>query len=213
MAAYSKPKAIPTNYPPKPVEYPMAAFRALLETAQRYLFESELKEVLQDCQIPADVLKPTSPDLHLTVAEIAGFVQGLKTFMGDDKGIPYGRDAFHKAAALVNRGAPNVAPALRAVSSQDKQFLRIRDAMSGFNRYFGANVLVKWHGGIDSDLFEDTGQHCYGFTADSEEMICQTLTGFLEEAIVSMSGVKVVLTEAECMARGALACRWHCALA
>ncbi len=210
MAASSKPRAVPANYPPQPVDYPFTGFRPLLETARRYLFENELKEVLQDCQIPVEVLKPSPLECHLTVADIACFVQGLKTFMGDEKGIPYGRDAFRRAASLVNRGAPNVAPVLRNVSAHDKQFLRIRDAMSTFNRYFGANVLVKWHGGAESDLFEDTGQHCYGFTAD--HMICQTLTGFMEEAIFSLAGVKVALTESEGMARGALACRWHCAL-
>jgi hypothetical protein len=211
MATSSRPKTVPKNYPVKPADYPFGMFRPLLETAQRYLFENELKEVLQDCGLPLDVLNPSVNDFSLTVAHVACFVQGLKEFTGDEKAIPYGRDAFRRAAPLFPRGVVGVTSTLRSVSANDKLFLRIRDAMSSYNRQFGANVMVKWHGGAESDLFEDTGQHCYGFSSD--QMICQTLTGFLEEAIAELSGVKVALAERDCMARGALACRWHCALA
>jgi hypothetical protein len=205
MATSSRPKTVPKNYPAKPADYPFGMFRPLLETAQRYLFENELKEVLQNCGLPLDVVNLSMNDFSLTVADIACFVQRLKEFTGDEKGIPYGRDAFRRAVPLFPRGPVGVTSTLRSVSANDKLFLRIRDAMSSYNRQFVADVMAKWHGGAESDLFEDTGQHCYGFCSD--QMICQTLTGFLEEVITELSGVKVALTEHECMARGALACR------
>jgi hypothetical protein len=209
MTSASRAKTVPKNYPPTPADYPLAMFRPQIEAAKRYLFESELKEVMEQSGLPVELIDSDS-DFRLTVAHIACFVQNLKTFAGEDKGEGYGRDAFKKTAPLFVRGTGTM-QVLRAVSAADKVFLRIRDAMSVYNRQFGANVIVKWHGGAQCDLFEDCAQHCYGFVAD--EPICQTMTGFLMEGISSLSGVKVNLTEAECMARGALACRWHCTLA
>ncbi len=209
MASASRAKTVPKNYPPTPADYPLAMFRPQIEAAKRYLFESELKEVMEMSGLPLELLEEDS-DFALTVAHLASFVQNLKTFAGDDKGADYGRDAFKQAAPLFARGTGTL-PVLRAVSAADKLFLRIRDAMSVYNRQFNADVLVKWHGGAQCELFEDCAQHCYGYVAD--EPICQTMTGFLQEAISSLSGVKVTLAESECMARGALACRWHCALA
>jgi hypothetical protein len=205
----SRAKTVPKNYPPTPADYPLVMFRPQIEAAKRYLFESELKEVMEQSGLPLELLEPAS-DFRLTVAHLAAFVQNLKTVAGDDKGEDYGRDAFKRTATLFARGSGTL-PVLRAVSAQDRLFLRIRDAMSVYNRQFDANVIVKWHGGAQCELFEDCAQHCYGFVSD--EPICQTMSGFLEEAIVSLSGVKVTLSESECMARGALACRWHCALA
>jgi hypothetical protein len=209
MASASRTNTVPKNYPPTPADYPLVMFRPQIEAAKRYLFEGELKEVLEQSGLPLEVLDPES-EFDLNVAHVACFVQNLKLVAGEDKGEGYGRDAFKKTTPLFARGTGTL-PVLRAVSAADKVFLRIRDAMSIYNRQFGANVIVKWHGGAQCDLFEDCAQHCYGFVA--EEPICQTMTGFLEEAISSLSGVKVTLTESECMARGALACRWHCALA
>jgi hypothetical protein len=210
MTTASRPRTVPKNYPNTPAEYPLNLFRPQIEAARRYLFDSELKEVLESAGLPLELLEEGEADFALTVAHVACFVQTLKTVSGAEQAEGYGRDAFKRTVPLLARGSATL-PVLRAVSAVDKLFLRVRDAMSIYNRYFGANVLVKWHGGAESDLFEDTAQHCYGFVAD--EPICQTMSGFLEEAIHSLSSVKVVLAESECMARGGLACRWHCKLA
>ncbi|MCC7447926.1 MAG: hypothetical protein IT324_10945 [Anaerolineae bacterium] len=199
-----RPGSLPTNYPPTPVVYPLSLFRPQIEAAQRYLFGSELKEVLEAAGISVPVPGATQ-SLVINVAQIACFMQELKQIAGEDKAVDYGREAFQKAAALFTR--TTTTNVLRAVSPTDKAFLRIRDTMSGFSRQTGANVIVKWHGGKECDLFEDTGQHCYGYASDA--FVCQTMTGFLQEAIVVLSGVKIALTECDCMATGALACRWH----
>lgn len=201
-----RPKSLPANYPPMPAVYPLALFRPQVDAAQRYLFGSELKEVLETAGLPTNLLTlTTTQPLIINVAQIACFMQELKQIAGEDKAPDYGREAFQKVAALLSRTM--TANILRAVSPTDKAFLRIRDAMSGFSRQSGANILVKWHGGKECDLFEDTGQHCYGYTSD--DFVCQTMTGFLQEAIASLSGVRIALTECDCMAKGALACRWH----
>jgi hypothetical protein len=206
----SRPNALPRNFPVIPGGYSDALFRLQIETARRYLFETELKEVLEQAQVPLEILEPESSEVALDVYQIACFMQQLRVITGDVKAAAYGRDAFDNCTSLITRSG-NVSPLLRAVSSADKLFLRIRDAMNGLNRQVGTNVLVKWHGGAESDLFEDTGQHCYGYHHDAP--ICQTLTGFLEQSIVYLSGVRVTLVETECMASGALTCRWHCVLA
>ncbi|HLY26012.1 MAG TPA: hypothetical protein VKQ72_06715 [Aggregatilineales bacterium] len=210
MAASSpvRPDTLPDNFPDPPALYPSALFRLQLVTAGRYLFESELKELLELAEIPRGAIESPSDDDGLNVAHVSRFYQELKLICGEDKAIAFGHDAFQDCTSLIPRA--NTPALARAVSSADKMFLRIRDAMSGFNRRTGMNVLVKWHGGAESDLFEDTAQQCYGYVA--ELPICHSLTGFLEEGIHYLSGVEVNLTEIECMARGALACRWHCAL-
>ena len=199
-----RPNSLPANYPPMPAAYPMFIFRPQVDAAQRYLFGSELKEVLEAAGLPTNLLTATQL-LTIDVAQIACFMQELKKIAGEDKAPDYGREAFQKVASMFARTA--TANVLRAVSPTDKAFLRVRDAMAGFSRQSGANIIVKWHGGKECDLFEDTGQHCYGYTSD--DFVCQTMTGFLQEAIASLSGVKIALTECDCMAKGALACRWH----
>ncbi len=199
-----RPRSLPANYPPTPADYPFTLFRLQVEAAQRYLFGSELKEVLETAGLPTNLLTTPQPFV-INVAQVACFMQELKKIAGDDKAVDYGREAFQKAAAIFPRTASG--NMLRSVSATDRAFLRIRDAMAGLSRQSGANMLVKWHGGKECDLFEDTGQHCYGFTCD--DLVCQTMTGFLEEAITILSGVKIALTECDCMAKGALACRWH----
>jgi hypothetical protein len=185
-------------------------FRLQIQAARRYLFDTELKELLEECGIPLEVADPTGPAVALTVADCSVFMQGLKQVAGEDKAVPFGRDAFNNCTSIIVRSG-NLPPILRAVSSADKLFLRVRDAMSAFNRKVGSNILVKWHGGAESELFDDTAQHCYGYTA--AEPICETMTGFLEAAILYLSGVKVAVQETECMAKGAFSCRWHCTLA
>ncbi len=211
MATATRPKTVPKNFPPAPASYPVAMFRPQIDAARRYLFESELKEVLEMSGLPLTLLDPDVGDIPVTVAHVAAFVQGLKEVTGEEQARAYGRDAFKRTVPLLARGSTGLPPILRAVSAVDKLFLRIRDVMSVYNRAFDANILVKWHGGAESQLFEDTAQHCYGFTSDVP--ICQTMTGFLEEAINSLSGIKVTMVESDCMAKGALACRWHCELA
>jgi hypothetical protein len=192
-----------------PPGYSDALFRLQVDAARRYLFDTELKEALEEAAIPLDVLNITGTQQPLTVAQVAIFSQVLRDITGDDKAVEYGHEAFIRCTSLIPRAA-NLPPVLRAVSSADKLFLRIREAMANFNRKTGQNVMVKWHGGAESDIFDDTAQACYGYIADAA--ICYTMTGFLEEAINNLSGVKVKLTEVECMARGAGSCRWHAAL-
>ncbi len=210
MAAASPVRAdpLPTNYAKSPASYPSTLFHLQLKTARRYLFDSELKDLLELAAIPRGVIEAAFESDFLTVAQVSYFFQEFKAICGETKALSFGRDAFHDCTSLIQRS--NLPALGRSVSSSDKLFLRIRDAMSGFNRHTRMNVLVKWHGGAESDLFEDSAQHCYGYV--SEAPICHTLTGFLEEGIHYLSGVKVKLTEIECMARGSLACRWHCSL-
>ena len=68
--------------------------------------------------------------------------------------------------------------------------------------------MAKWHGGAEANIFEDSGKHCYGYTGS--DLACATLTGYLCEAAVYLSGVKMDVVESQCMVTGALACRWHC---
>ena len=209
MAVVSRPNTLPDNYPATPASYPIGMFRLQVEAAKRYLFESELKEILEAADLPPNLLDTGNNEARLNVAQMACFFQGMRAVIGDTKAVEYGQDAFKRLMPVLSR--TTTSNLLRPVSSVDKQFLRIRDAISGYNQRVGANFLVKWHGGAECDLFEDTGQHCYGFTSD--ELICPTMIGFLQQAIGGLSGIKVLLDESECMATGALACRWHCRLA
>jgi len=206
-----RPATLPRNFASVPTSYPSGLLRLQLHAAQRYLFDGELKEIMEAASLPLDLLNTSASDIPVTVAQLAIFAQGLRAVTGDARARDYGREAFMKASPLIPRPPTSaVNPMARAVSDKDKLFLRIRDVMHSFNRPSGANVIVKWHGGSESELFEDTGQHCYGFRAD--EPCCQTLTGFLEAAVEHLSGIHVELVERECMATGALACRWHCKL-
>ncbi len=208
ISTVNRPETLPKNYPESPAAYPESIFRLQVEAARRYLFDSELQELLDGAGVPPDFME--SNVTGLTVAHVAYFMQGLMSVAGAEKALAYGRDSFGKTMSGFTRSTATLAPILRGPASPDKAFLRIRDVMSDLNRRIGANVLTKWHGGAGCDLFEDTGYHCYGFTADGA--ICHTITGFLEEAIMALANVKVKLNETECMARGALACRWHCDL-
>lgn len=205
----NRPKLLPENFPRSPTAYPVNLFRLEVDAARRFLFEPELKEVLDVASLSHDLMNPTGSYIAISVAQVSTFMQELKAIVGEDKAYSYGQEAFLKVAPLIPKPNP-MSPMWRAVSSIDKLFLRIRDSMAGFNRQIGASVLVKWHGGHESDLFEDTAQHCYGYTWDAPA--CQTQTGFLQAAIGYLSGIQVELTETECMATGALTCRWKCIL-
>src|SRR5258708_28132726 len=161
----TRPNALPRNFPAIPGNYSDALFRLQIETARRYLFETELKEVLELSEIPLEILQPDSGDIALTVYQIACFMQHLRVITGDVKAVAFGRDAFEGCTSLIGRTA-NVSPLLRAVSSADKLFLRVRDAMNGLNRQGGTNVLVKGPGGAEAGLFGGKGQPCYRYQHD-----------------------------------------------
>lgn len=199
---------LPKNFPSIPARYPIALFRLQLDAAKRYMYEGELKEILKTAQIPLDVLSGVGEPI-LNVSQIAHFMQELRMMVGDDSAQRYGREAFQHVSPLFPR-APGSTSAGRSVSSSDKLFLRLRDAMAVLNKTSGSNFIVKWHGGAEADIFEDTAQNCYGF--QGKGVTCATMTGFLEEAIVYLSGVKMNIHESECMANGSLSCRWHCNL-
>ncbi len=207
MTLIKKAVQLPRNYPAQPARYPLSMFRLQLLAAARYLFEGELREALTLANIPLDALTNGS-DPALNVAQVAAFMQELKEIVGDEKALQFGREAFLKVAPSLSR--PTLPPVNRAVSSSDKLFLRIRESFAALNRQCGSNFLVKWHGGAECDIFEDSGQHCYGYAGQS--MACQTLTGYLQEASGYLSNVKMTVVESECMVTGALACRWHCNL-
>ncbi len=208
MTLVKKSAQLPKNYPAVPARYPLAMFRLQLETASRYLYEGEVKEALTTAMIPLDALTGAG-DPALNVAQVACFMQELRSTIGAEKALLFGRDAFAKTAPLIPKST--LPPLPRAVSTSDKLFLRVREAMALLNKQIGSNFIVKWHGGVESDIFEDSGQHCYGYIG--KELACTTLTGYLQEAITQLSGVKMTIIESECMATGALACRWHCQLA
>ncbi|MHB8630071.1 MAG: hypothetical protein ACYDBJ_27990 [Aggregatilineales bacterium] len=208
MASLKRADILPKNYPPTPVRFPLPMFRLQLEAAARYLFEGERREALLAAQIPLDVLTGTG-DPALNVAQIAVFMQALTALIGPDKATDFGHEAFQKMTTLVPR--PTLTPAQRSVSSSDKLFLRVREAAATLNRLTSSNFIVKWHGGAEADIFEDTGQHCYGYAGD--QLACATLTGYLYEAAAHLASVKMQIIESECMVTGALACRWHCKLA
>lgn len=207
-AKLDRPKTLPQNYPPVSAAYPALMFRAHIETARRYLFESELEEIIAAASLPAELLTTQNTEIALNTLQLACFVQGIRAIIGDEKARAYGREAFVQVAGLVPRSTP--APQLRAMSSVDRQFLRVRDAMAELSRQVNANIIIKWHGGAEADIFEDTGLHCYGYVGETQ--VCHTMSGFLEEAISYLSGAKVRLSETECMAMGSLTCRWHCFL-
>ncbi|GEM_PF-1098454 len=200
---------LPKNYPATPMRSSLPFFRAQLDTAGRYLFEGELKEALGTAGIPLAVLSTAPYDFPLTVAHVANFMQELKQIIGPEKALSFGGESFLKVSTLLVK--PALPPLPRGVSSSDKLFLRVRESIAMLNRQSASNFIVKWHGGAESDIFEDTAQHCYGYSA--HKVSCETLTGFLQEAIHSLAGVQMIITESECMTLGALACRWHCRLA
>jgi hypothetical protein len=209
MAAVSKAAQVPKNYPTTPSRYPLNIFRLQVDAARRYLFDGELKEALTSAAIPLDVLTGAGEPV-INVAQVSHFTQELRGMVGDEQAARYGREAFQHVSPLFPRATASTSHG-RSVSSSDKFFLKVRDAMATLNKTIGSNFIVKWHGGAEADLFEDTAQHCYGFVGKG--LACYTLTGYLEEAIIYLSGVKMSIVESECMANGALACRWHCRLA
>src|SRR5258708_329480 len=209
MAKLSRPGTLPKNYKAIPAPYPDLLFRVQMDAARRYLFDGELKELLEASQIPLKILESGVEPVGITVQHYAAFAQGLREICDDDKALSYGHDAFNRCATLMQRPGAG-SPLLRAVSSADKLFLKIKDSLVTFNRYIGTDVIAKWHGGAECDMFDDTAQACYGYTSD--EPICMTMSGFLEAGSQTIAGVKIKATEVECMAKGAPTCRWHCTL-
>src|SRR5690349_17287262 len=100
----TRPDATPRNYPADPPPYPDSIFRLEVEAARRYLFETELKELLEEAQIPDEAMNPGGDPFALSVAQVAVFNQGLRSISGDDRAIAYGREAFQKATAIIARG-------------------------------------------------------------------------------------------------------------
>jgi hypothetical protein len=207
--AIAKAAQVPKNFPTTPARYPLNIFRLQVDAARRYLFEGELKEALTKASIPLDVLTGAGEPV-INVAQVSEFTQELREMVGDEQAQRYGREAFQHVSPLLPRASGSTS-AGRSVSSSDKLFLKVRDAMAVLNKTIGANFIVKWHGGAEADIFEDTALHCYGYTGKG--LACCSMTGFLEESIIYLSGVKMTIAESECMANGALSCRWHCRLA
>lgn len=200
---------VPKNFPVTPARYPLPLFRLEVEATRRYMFEGEIKDALTQASIPLDVLTGAGEPV-VNNAQVAHFMQQLREVVGDDeKTALYGREAFQKVSPLMPRlsGGNNS----RSVSSSDKLFLRVREAIAVINKQYSCNYIIKWHGGAEADIFEDTGRHCYGYAGGG--LACATITGFLEEGILYLSGIRMAVIESECMANGALACRWHCRLA
>ena len=111
--------ALPKNYPPMPVRYPLPLFRQQLEVANRYLFEGERREVPLAADIPLDVLSGVG-DPVVNVAQIAVFMQQLLVLIGKGKSIQFGHEAFTSMASQIPK--PSLSPLPRAVSSFDKFF-------------------------------------------------------------------------------------------
>ncbi len=207
MSESHKAGTLPTNFPTPPARHSLALFRLQLDAATRYLFEGEIRELLTDAGIPLDVLTRGS-DPALNVAQVAGFMQAVRGLIGSEKAFSFGHESFLKVLPTLAR--PSLPPLARTISTSDKLFLRMRDAMAVLNRQFDTNFLTKWHGGAEADIFEDSGLHCYGHICTGTA--CETATGFLAETIAQLAGIKMTLAESECMAMGALSCRWHCKL-
>ncbi|MEP7287790.1 MAG: hypothetical protein ABI947_18705 [Chloroflexota bacterium] len=201
-----RPNALPKNYPAVPAVYPTALFRLQVEAVQRYLYETELKEILTEAAIPLDVLNVASRRVMLTVAHSAVFMQALQEIIDDDKAVDYGHEAFIRCASMIPRSA-NIPFIQRTLSSGDRQNNRIRESLAGFNHETGMNVSLKWRDSGEFDLLDDAAQHCYGYIASTP--ICHIMTGYLEESIFYLLGAKVALAETNCMALGAATCCWH----
>ncbi len=111
--------ALPNNYPPMPVRYPLPLFRQQLEAANRYLFDGERREALLAANIPLNVLSGVG-DPAVNVAQIAVFMQQLRVLIGQSKSIQFGHEAFTRVASQIPK--PSLSPLPRAVSSFDKFF-------------------------------------------------------------------------------------------
>jgi hypothetical protein len=203
----SRPAKVPANFPAQPGTINIALLRPRVQVAQRYLFETELKEILAEAKLPLELLSDAPLSGTITYVQNAIFMQELRKVIGTTKVVAFGREVFDKLSGQIAR-PPNLPRLKTGISLDDKIFLRVREACSIVTRELGFNVFAKWHGGAECNLFEDTAPHCFGYTSDSP--VCDTLTGLLEQAILYYGGVKVTLKEVECMAMGALACRWHC---
>src|SRR5579871_1330580 len=70
----TRPNALPRNFPVIPGGYSDALFRLQIDTARRYLFETELKEILEQAQIPLQILEPEGGEVALDVYQIACFM-------------------------------------------------------------------------------------------------------------------------------------------
>ena len=111
--------ALPKNYPPMPVRYPLPLFRQQLEAANRYLFDDERHEALLAANIPLHVLCGVG-DPALNVAQITAFMQQLRVLIRQSKSIQFGHEAFTSMASQIPK--PSLSPLPRAVSSFDKFF-------------------------------------------------------------------------------------------
>jgi len=121
----TRPKVLPKNFPAVPPAYSDALFRLQVQAARRYLFDTELKELLEQCGLPLEIADPAGPAIALTVADCSAFMQGLKQLAGEDKALPFGRDAFNSCTSIIVRSG-NLPPVLRAVSSSSERRLSLR---------------------------------------------------------------------------------------
>ena len=92
-----------------------------------------MRDLLVDAGIPLDVLTHGS-DPALNVGQIAGFMQATRELVGSEKAFSFGHEAFVKVLPTLTR--PSLPPLARTVSTSDKLFLRMREAMAVINRQF-----------------------------------------------------------------------------
>src|SRR5260221_1166039 len=102
----NRPKTVPENFPKAPTAYPVNLFRFQVDAAKRYLFEPELKEVLEAAGLSPDLMNPTGSYIAISVAQVSVFMQELKTIVGEDKAYTYGKESFMKMAALIPKPSP-----------------------------------------------------------------------------------------------------------
>jgi len=186
----------PKHFAMTPAQLPSEFIDGHINAAKRYLFEGELKSALTDSGLVRD--RPN-------VAAYSLFVQSMRDTIGEDKLGDYGHETFAKLTSFINKPSSQFLRA--AVSSEDKIFVKIRDGMLGISHFTGVEFIAKWHGGAQTELFCDAGLNCYGYSASMP--ICDVMTGFLEEAVYYFTSHRMRYKEVECMAQGAMSCRWH----
>lgn len=196
LPAITHAKPLPLQFPLQPAPLPTEFIDIHIQAAKRYLFETELKEALTQSEMSAN---------RRNVAGYSLFIQGIRDTVGVDKLKGYGRECFTKTTPFINRPSSQFLRA--AVSNDDKIFVKIRDGMLGISKLIGVELIAKWHGGAQVDVFCDAGINCYGYTATMP--ICDVMTGFLEEAVHYYTGLNMHFQEVECMSQGAASCRWH----
>src|SRR5262245_56462977 len=102
----NRPKVVPENFPKSPTAYPVNLFRLQVDAAKRYLFEPELKEVLDAASLSHDLMNPTGSYIAISVGQVSIFMQELKTIIGDDTAYIYGQESFIKVASLIPKPNP-----------------------------------------------------------------------------------------------------------